>query len=76
LVNLKARLSALALVGVARGIGLAVGDGEDKVGVGEEVVVAEDCAVGLEPIQPVITNAPTRIRANLRMLSSLLRVAV
>lgn len=70
--SLKARLSALALVGVARGIGLAVGDGDDWVAVGKEVdALGEDCAVGFEPAQLERTKAQVRTTANLGTLPSL-----
>lgn len=65
-------MSALALVGVASGVGLAVGDGDDWVGVGVAVdALGEDCAVGFEPAQLVRTKAPARTTANLRTLPSL-----
>jgi uncharacterized damage-inducible protein DinB len=72
LVNLKARLSALALVGVARGIGLAVGAGGDWVGVGVAVAaLGEHCAVGFESAQLVRTKVKARTAANWRFFPSL-----
>ena len=67
--NLNERLLALGPLGVAStGEGVAVGDGDERVGVGEEADAGEDCEVGFEPVQAFSANAPARTRTNLRTL--------
>lgn len=67
--NLNARLSALAAVGVGR-TGLGVADGADGLEVGEGATEAdgEDCAVEVEPAQPDTTNAAASRTVRVRML--------